>query len=86
MGSGGAGRFVAAVAISLSKSLCIALGNVDIGGVSIEFPKLTAVAQFVLMAVVLTIKPQGLFGRAPDLAPPASTERHGSEAPIDAPR
>ncbi len=76
------GAFVAAVAISLSKSLCIALGNVDIGGVSIEFPKLTAVAQFVLMAVVLTIKPQGLFGRAPDLAPPASTERHASEMPI----
>ncbi|MEP6942487.1 MAG: ABC transporter permease [Betaproteobacteria bacterium] len=76
------GAFIAAVAISLSKSLCIALGSVDIGGVTIEFPKLTAVAQFVLMAVVLTIKPQGLFGRAPDLTPPAATERHASETPI----
>ena len=65
------GAFIAALLISLLKSLCIALGTVSIGGVEIAFPKLTLVAQFVLMAVVLALKPQGLLGRAPTL--PATT-------------
>ena len=62
------GAFVAALLISLLKSLCIALGTVDVAGVAIAFPKLTLVAEFVLMAIVLTIKPQGLLGRAPATA------------------
>ena len=72
------GAFVAALLISLLKSLCIALGTVDVAGVAIAFPKLTLVAEFVLMAVVLTIKPQGLLGRAPATAAvrPIAGQRH----------
>ncbi len=62
------GAFIAALLISLLKSLCIGLGTVVIGGVSIAFPKLTLVAEFVLMAIVLAWKPQGLLGRAPAVA------------------
>ena len=61
------GAFVAAVVIGLTKALCIALGTVTLGGWSIAFPKLTLVAEFIVMAVVLTLRPQGLFGT------PAST-------------
>src|SRR5581483_10943769 len=56
------GAFVAAVVIGLTKALCIALGTVTLGGWSIAFPKLTLVAEFIVMAVVLTLRPQGLFG------------------------
>jgi len=62
------GAFIAALMISLLKSLCIGLGTVDIGGTSIAFPKLTLVAEFVLMAIVLAVKPQGLLGRPPAVA------------------
>ena len=62
------GAFIAALLISLLKSLCIGLGTVAIGGVSIALPKLTLVAEFVLMAIVLAWKPQGLLGRAPTIA------------------
>jgi branched-chain amino acid transport system permease protein len=65
------GAFIAALLISLLKSLCIALGTVSIGGFEIALPKLTLVAEFVLMAAVLVVKPQGLLGRAPEL--PAMT-------------
>ncbi len=64
------GAFVAAMLIGLSKALCIALGTVDVGFTTIAFPKLTLVAEFVLMAIVLAVKPQGLFGQPPT---PAAT-------------
>jgi branched-chain amino acid transport system permease protein len=70
------GAFVAALLIGLSKALCIALGTVDLGGMTIAFPKLTLVAEFLIMAGVLTVRPQGLFGRATDvIAPAVMTER-----------
>ena len=62
------GAFIAALMISLLKSLCIGLGTVNVAGVAIAFPKLTLVAEFVLMAIVLALKPQGLLGRAPAIA------------------
>jgi branched-chain amino acid transport system permease protein len=65
------GAFVAAMLIGLSKALCIALGTVDIGITTIAFPKLTLVAEFVVMAIVLAVKPQGLFGQPP--VPAATT-------------
>ncbi|MEP7328585.1 MAG: ABC transporter permease [Betaproteobacteria bacterium] len=65
------GAFVAALLIGLSKALCIALGTVDVGGFTIAFPKLTLVAEFVVMALVLALKPQGLFGQVP--VPAATT-------------
>jgi branched-chain amino acid transport system permease protein len=63
------GAFVAALLIGLIKALCIALGTVDLGGFEIDFPKLTLVAEFVVMAVVLVVKPYGLMGAAPSMPP-----------------
>ncbi len=57
------GAFVAAVIISLVKAYCIGLGNVAMFGVEFEFSKLTLVAEFIVMALVLVFKPNGLFGR-----------------------
>ena len=47
------GAFLAALLIGLTKAICIALGNVEVAGVTFAFPKLTLVAEFVVMAVVL---------------------------------
>jgi branched-chain amino acid transport system permease protein len=63
------GAFLAAILISLAKALCIALGTVEIAGVAFAFPKLTLVAEFVVMAAVLAVKPQGLLGVPPTIAP-----------------
>jgi len=65
------GAFVAALLIGLTKALCIALGTVDVGGYAIAFPRLTLVAEFVVMAVVLVAKPYGLMGTPPS-APPTT--------------
>jgi len=65
------GAFIAALVIGLVKALCIALGTVDIGGIPVAFPRLTLVAEFVVMAAVLALKPHGLLGRAP-VAPPTT--------------
>src|SRR4030095_9055287 len=59
------GAFVAALLIGLVKAACIALGTVELGGITVAFPKLTLVAEFIVMAVVLAIKPYGLLGAAP---------------------
>jgi branched-chain amino acid transport system permease protein len=63
------GAFLAATLIGLTKALCIVLGTVEIGGLAIAFPKLTLVAEFVVMAVVLALRPYGLLGRAPAVPP-----------------
>ncbi len=63
------GAFVAALIIGLTRALCITLGTVDVGGVAIAFPKLTLVAEFVVMAVVLAVKPYGLLGTPPSTPP-----------------
>jgi branched-chain amino acid transport system permease protein len=65
------GAFLAAVLIGLTKALCIVLGTVELGGFTIAFPKLTLVAEFVVMAVVLALRPYGLLGSAP-AAPPTT--------------
>ena len=65
------GAFAAALVIGLTKALCIALGTVEIAGVAVAFPRLTLVAEFVVMALVLAVKPHGLLGRAP-AAPPTT--------------
>lgn len=57
------GAYVAALIIAELKAVCIWLGVVDVFGISISFPKLTLVAEFLVMAVVLVIRPCGLFGR-----------------------
>ncbi len=72
------GAFVAALLIAEIKALCIAVGTVDILGVSFAFSKLTLVAEFLVMAAVLMVRPWGLLGK-PQSAPRIST---GQEAPL----
>jgi branched-chain amino acid transport system permease protein len=57
------GAYLAAVIIALIKTLCIGIGVVDIGGFSVNFSKLTLVAEFLVMATVLIARPYGLLGR-----------------------
>lgn len=57
------GAYLAAVIIAEVKALCIGLGVVDFGGFSVNFSKLTLVAEFLVMAAVLIIRPYGLLGR-----------------------
>lgn len=59
------GAFLAALIIGLTKAVCIGLGTVEVGGFAIAFPRLTLVAEFVVMAVVLALKPHGLLGTPP---------------------
>jgi branched-chain amino acid transport system permease protein len=70
------GAFIASVLIGLVKALCIGLGQVEVGGLSIAFPKLTLVAEFVVMALVLAVKPYGLLGSAPAVPATTSTAEH----------
>ncbi|WP_310610399.1 ABC transporter permease [Limnohabitans sp.] len=72
------GAFVAALLIAEIKALCIAVGTVDILGVSFAFSKLTLVAEFLVMAAVLMVRPWGLLGK-PQSAPRSSTAQ---EAPF----
>jgi branched-chain amino acid transport system permease protein len=58
------GAYVAAVLIAEIKALCIALGTVEWLGISFAFSKLTLVAEFLVMAVVLVMRPWGLLGKA----------------------
>jgi branched-chain amino acid transport system permease protein len=58
------GAYLAAVLIAEIKALCIAIGVVTIAGISVNFTKFTLVAEFLVMAVVLVVRPYGLLGRA----------------------
>ena len=57
------GAYLAAVIIAEIKALCIGIGVVHFGGMSVNFSKLTLVAEFLVMAVVLIVRPYGLLGR-----------------------
>lgn len=72
------GAYVAAVLIAEVKALCLGVGLVHFGGVVINFTKLTLVAEFLVMAVVLIVRPHGLLGRVQAAVRTAS----GPEAPI----
>jgi branched-chain amino acid transport system permease protein len=60
------GAYLAAVIIAEIKALCISIGVVDLAGFSVNFTKLTLVAEFLVMAVVLIARPYGLLGRMQD--------------------
>lgn len=66
------GAYLAALIIAQLKALCIALGVVELFGVSVAFPKLTLVVEFIFMAFVLVFKPWGLMGK------PLSIMRHAA--------
>jgi branched-chain amino acid transport system permease protein len=57
------GAFVAAVLIAMVKAVCIAAGSIDVFGAPFPLSKLTLVAEFLVMAVVLVWRPWGLFGK-----------------------
>jgi branched-chain amino acid transport system permease protein len=57
------GAYLAAVIIAEVKALCIGIGVVNFGGFAVNFSKLTLVAEFLVMAVVLIVRPYGLLGR-----------------------
>src|SRR5574337_855432 len=57
------GAFVAALLIAELKAVCIWLGVMHIAGIAISFSKLTLVVDFLVMAVVLVVRPWGLLGR-----------------------
>ncbi len=57
------GAYVAAVLIAEVKALCIALGVIDFGLFTVNFSKMTLVAEFLVMAIVLIARPYGLLGR-----------------------
>jgi branched-chain amino acid transport system permease protein len=58
------GAYLAALIIAEVKALCIAVGVVDFGFVTVNFSKFTLVAEFLVMAVVLIVRPYGLLGKA----------------------
>ncbi len=68
------GAYAAALLIAELKAICIWLGLVEIAGVAVSFSKLTLVVEFVVMAVVLVLRPWGLFGR------PQTPSRHAAKA------
>jgi branched-chain amino acid transport system permease protein len=61
---------LAAVIIAEVKALCIGIGVVDFGFVTVNFSKFTLVAEFLVMVAVLIARPYGLLGRAQAVARP----------------
>src|SRR5262252_463498 len=57
------GAYLAAVIVAEVKALCIGIGVVHLGGLAVNFSKLTLVAEFLVMAIVLIVRPYGLLGR-----------------------
>jgi ABC-type branched-subunit amino acid transport system permease subunit len=57
------GAYLAAVIIAEVKALCIGIGVVNFGFMSVNFSKFTLVAEFLVMAAVLIARPYGLLGR-----------------------
>ena len=57
------GAYVAALLISEIKAVCAGIGTVHALGMDFSFSKLTLVVEFLVMAVVLVLRPWGLMGR-----------------------
>lgn len=68
------GAFLAAVLICVAKAVVVHLGQIQIGPWIVNLSKLTLAAEFIIMALVLVIRPWGLLGNAPHAtAPPSET-------------
>ncbi len=68
------GAFLAALLIGEIKAFCIGIGSVTLFGVSFSLSKFTLVVEFIVMAVVLVVRPWGLLGRAQAL--PVASASH----------
>ncbi|WP_038211069.1 ABC transporter permease [Xenophilus azovorans] len=62
------GAYVAALIIAEIKAICVGIGSVELWGLTLQFSKFTLVAEFVVMACVLVVRPWGLFGRPQPLS------------------
>jgi branched-chain amino acid transport system permease protein len=60
------GAYLAALLLSVVKALCIWLGTVTVLGHALDLSRATLVIDFIVMAVVLALRPRGLLGRAPE--------------------
>ena len=78
------GAFIAAIIIGVTKALCIAAGTVTVASITFAMPKLTLVIEFVLMALVLLVRPAGLLGRAAVI--PATTTVAAERTLVKRPR
>ncbi len=58
------GAYLSAVISAEVKALCIGVGVVHLGSLDVNFSKLTLVAEFIVMAAVLILRPHGLLGSA----------------------
>ncbi|MFC4277324.1 ABC transporter permease [Achromobacter aloeverae] len=78
------GAYAAALLIAEIKAMCIGLGTVTVAGMELAFPKMTLVAEFAVMALVLVFRPWGLLGRPQaatrNLAPPEAPLRPATPA------
>ena len=68
------GAALAALIIGEIKAFCIGIGQVELVGVSVSLSKLTLVVEFIVMAIVLVVRPWGLLGT------PQGTLRAAAEA------
>ncbi len=59
------GAFLAAILIGVVKAFCVAIGTQEFVGLEVSFSRLTLVVEFLVMAVVLIVRPYGLLGRPP---------------------
>ena len=57
------GAFLAALLIAEIKAVCIAVGQISIGGFSLSLSRMTLVVEFLVMAAVLIWRPWGLLGK-----------------------
>ncbi len=71
------GAYVAALLIAEIKAICIGISTVELFGVGFSFSKLTLVVEFLVMALVLVVRPWGLMGK------PQAPSRNS--APAEAP-
>ena len=67
------GAFLAALLIAEIKAVCIAVGQISIGGFSLSLSRMTLVVEFLVMAAVLIWRPWGLLGK------PAALSRNAAE-------
>ncbi len=67
------GAFLAAVIIGVVKALCIGIGQIDLFGTTVSLSKLTLVVEFIVMAMVLVVRPWGLLGKPQGLQRAAAT-------------
>ena len=68
------GAYLAALLIAVTKAICAAIGTVHVFGIDFSFSKLTLVVEFLIMAVVLVVRPWGLLGR------PQAASRNATDA------